>query len=76
MDFDDAQMARELVKQVALYNQKGKVVKQLDTSGDKAATYFKQTKSVVFDVHDLPQDTYFLHVQMGNKLYKDQIVVE
>lgn len=76
IDFDDAQMAQDLVKEVALFNQKGKLVKQLAGSEANTKAHFKQSKSVVFDVHDLPKDTYFLHVQVGDKLYKDQIVVE
>lgn len=76
VEFDDAQMAQDLVKEVALYNQKGKAVKQLSGAEANTKAYFKQSRSVVFDVHDLPKDTYFLHVQMGDKLYKEQIIVE
>ncbi|WP_338868514.1 T9SS type A sorting domain-containing protein [Spirosoma sp. SC4-14] len=74
LDFDDALMAQELIQEIALYNQKGNVVKQFDAT--KAADYFKQTKSVHFDVHELPHDTYFLHVKMGDKLFESQIIVQ
>lgn len=76
VEFDDAQMAQDLVREVALYNQKGKVVKQLAGSEVNTKAHFRQKKSVIFDVHDLPKDTYFLHIQVGDKLYKDQIIVE
>ncbi|QDK80177.1 T9SS type A sorting domain-containing protein [Spirosoma sp. KCTC 42546] len=74
VDFDDALMAQELVKEVALYNQKGKVVKQFEAS--RAATYFKETQSVTFDVRDLSTDTYYLHVRMGDRLFERQIIIE
>jgi Secretion system C-terminal sorting domain len=76
VDFDDAQMAQDLVKEVALYNQKGKVVKKLAGTEADTKIHFKQSKRVVFDVHDLSKGTYFLHIQLGDKLYKDQIVIE
>lgn len=74
IEFDNAQMAQELVKEVTLYNEKGKAVKVFDAS--RSASYFKESKSVIFDVQDLPKSTYFLHIQIGEKQYKDQIVVE
>lgn len=76
IDFDDAQMTQDLLKEVSLYNQKGKAVKQFNVADAKTKSYFKSSKSVVLEVQDLPKDTYFLHVQMGDKLYQDQIIVE
>lgn len=76
IDFDDAQMAQDLLEEISLCNQKGATLKKFNVDDAKKEKYFLQTKSVVFDIHDLPSGIYFLHIRMGDKLYEDQIAIE
>lgn len=75
VDFDYPEIAQDLLRRLDLVDEKGTSVRRFDLDWAKSRNYFAQSKSVSLDVKELPKGTYYLHIQIGDKLNKERIVV-
>lgn len=74
--FDYDNYAEKLLNDVTLYNEKSVAVKKFDVADAKAKDQFKQSNAVKMSVKDLAPGTYYLHVQVGDKVNKERISVK
>jgi hypothetical protein len=74
--FEYPEVAEDLLDGIALYNEKGKVVKDFDGGKAKKDGYFKIKKSVVLDVSSIDKGTYYLHIAMKENTFKERIIVQ
>jgi hypothetical protein len=51
---------------IRLYNKQGNIVRQATATGGR----------IEFDIDNLPEDTYFLHVETNGEIRKEQVVVK
>ncbi len=69
------EMMGELIQDVTLYDEKGKVHRNANADQLKKAKESKKS-SIDMNVRDLPRGTYFLHVKTGDEVHKHQIVLD
>ncbi|GAA4459163.1 hypothetical protein GCM10023189_32420 [Nibrella saemangeumensis] len=75
IDFDYNEIGEDLLQSLIIYDDKGIPIKAFNIDEAKRNKYFKSSKLVTFDLKDVKKGTYFLHVQIGHKLTKQQIIV-
>jgi hypothetical protein len=76
LEFEDAQMAEELLTTVTLLDDKGKYWKKFDGKEAKNKDYFKHSKGITFDVKDVAKGTYFIQIKLANNVYKERLIIE
>jgi hypothetical protein len=60
------QIQSNQVFSIKLYNRQGNVVRQATATGGR----------IELDVNNLPEDTYFLHIETNGEIRKEQIVIK
>ena len=75
VEFDYKEIGQDLLTGITLIDEKGKTVRQFGTDKERIKSYFKDAKSVEFNVSELDRGTYFLHVAYGEKVMKSQVIL-
>ncbi len=76
VDFDDAQMASDLLHGFGLYSKSAELVRSFNVEQAKTTKYFQNTKSIELDLKGLVPGIYYLKVKMGDRTFANQISVK
>ncbi len=76
IEFDYAEIADFLLKDIVLYNEKANEVKRYDLQEAKANKRFLKSKNIDMDVSNLEKGIYYLHIFVADKVHKERIIIQ
>jgi hypothetical protein len=74
--FADKAIAQELVKSLTLYSDKQEVVASLGSESLKAETTKMQSPELTLDASKAEPGTYYLHIDLGQEVFKERILLK
>ncbi|GAA4420727.1 hypothetical protein GCM10023187_56180 [Nibrella viscosa] len=75
VSFDYKELAEDLLNSVVLYDDKGQAVRSYDVASAKANHHFMKSKNVDLNVKGQKPGTYYLHIQIADKVYKERVII-
>ncbi|TAH07132.1 MAG: T9SS C-terminal target domain-containing protein [Runella slithyformis] len=74
IDFESKELAEANLNGIFIYDDQEKIVQQFDVEAARKSDFFKNQNTLEMDMSALKKGTYFLHLRLGDHVFKTQVL--